>query len=89
MNPRRRTIVAVWILLLVVVAPARLAAQFVLVPMDDEQRNHLKAYGLTYNAIKDGLRAEWFLNYRGGSFLLPDAPDVRRRAGLDHRVSRR
>ncbi len=79
--PRRFSLVAAALLL--ALAPGRLAAQFLLVPMDDEQRNHLKAYGLTYNAIKEGLRAEWFLNYRGGSFLLPDAGDVRRRAGLD------
>src|SRR5688572_23568896 len=81
-TPRLRLLAAAWILVFALM-PARLAAQFLLVPMDDEQRNHLKAYGLTYNAIKDGLRAEWFLNYRGGSFLLPDAADVRRRAGLD------
>src|SRR5688572_19309231 len=78
--PRLRLVAVACVLALI---PGRLAAQFLLVPMDDEQRNHLKAYGLTYNAIKDGLRAEWFLNYRGGSFLLPDATDVRRRAGLD------
>ena len=51
--------------------------------MDDEQRNHLKAYGLTFNALKDGLKAEWLLNYRGGSFLLPDASEIRRRAALE------
>ena len=51
--------------------------------MDDGQTNHLKAYGLTYNAIKAGMQAEWLLNYRGGAFLLPDAPELRRRAGLD------
>ena len=60
-----------------------LRAQHVLVPMDDEQSNHLKAYGLTYAALKAGGRAEWLLNYRGGSFLLPDTPEIRRRAGLD------
>ncbi|HJU64620.1 MAG TPA: hypothetical protein VJ596_03035, partial [Gemmatimonadaceae bacterium] len=59
------------------------AAQHLLVPMDDEQQNHLKAYGLTYNALKDGAKGEWLLNYRGGSFLLPDTPELRRRAGLD------
>jgi hypothetical protein len=58
-------------------------AQHLLVPMDEEQANHLKAYGLVYNALKDGLRGEWFLNYRGGSFLLPDVPELRRRAGLE------
>ena len=58
-------------------------AQHLLVPMDDAQQNHLKAYGLTFNALKTGNKAEWFLNYRGGSFLLPDEADVRRRATLD------
>jgi hypothetical protein len=58
-------------------------AQRMLVPMDDGQTNHLKAYGLTYSAIKAGMQAEWLLNYRGGAFLLPDAPELRRRASLD------
>ena len=58
-------------------------AQHLLVPMDDAQQNHLKAYGLTFNALKAGDRAEWFINYRGGSFLLPDGPELRKRATLD------
>jgi hypothetical protein len=57
-------------------------AQRLLVPMDDAQQDHLKAYGLTYNAIKAGVTAEWLLNYRGGSFLLGDTPEMRRQAGL-------
>ena len=63
--------------------PGVARAQHVLVPMDDEQSNHLKAYGLTYAALLAGGRAEWLLNYRGGAFLLPDTPEIRRRAGLD------
>ena len=62
---------------------ATASGQYLLVPMDDAQQNHLKSYGLTYNAIKAGMKAEWFLNFRGGSFLLPDTPELRRRAGLD------
>lgn len=58
-------------------------AQNLLIPMDDGQRNHLKAYGVTYLALKTGQKAEWLLNYRGGAFLLPDVPDLRRRAALD------
>ena len=58
-------------------------AQSLLLPMDDGQQNHLKAYGLTYAALKAGMKAEWFLNYRGGAFLIPDTPELRRRAGLD------
>ena len=67
----------------VVLLVARVAgAQMLLVPMDDAQRNHLKAYGLVYNALKDGQKAEWLLNYRGGAFFLPDLPELRRRAAL-------
>ena len=43
------------------IAPS-LSAQRLLVPMDDGQTNHLKAYGLTYNAMKTGVQAEWLLN---------------------------
>ncbi len=71
-------------LLALVLMPALpLAAQRLLVPMDDAQTNHLKAYGLTYNAMATGLQAEWLLNYRGGAFLLPDLPAIRRQASLD------
>ncbi|TVP57757.1 MAG: asparagine synthetase B [Gemmatimonadales bacterium] len=59
-----------------------LAAQHLLVPMDRDQANHLRAYGLTYHVIDGGLEAEWLLNYRGGSFLLPDTEGVRREAAL-------
>ena len=47
-------------------------SQSLLVPMDRDQKNHLKAYGLTYWALDQYSGAEWLLNYRGGSFLLPD-----------------
>ncbi len=74
--------VVVVILLAVLVAPTAWAQPQLLVPMDDAQQNHLKAYGLVYNSLRGGLRGEWLLNFRGGSFLLPDAADVRRRAAL-------
>ncbi len=38
--------------------------------MDMNQTNHLKAYGITFNALNKGIKADWLLNYRGGSFLL-------------------
>src|ERR1041385_4784825 len=65
------------------VVASSLHAQHLLIPMDDDQQNHLKAYGLTYNSIKGTQKAEWLLNYRGGSFLLPDLPELRRQAALD------
>ncbi len=70
-----------FVALLAISAPA--VAQHLLIPMDDAQQNHLKAYGLTFAALKTGSKAEWFLNYRGGSFLLIDEPALRRKAALD------
>jgi hypothetical protein len=59
------------------------AAQFLLMPMDDKQQNHLKAYGVTYNALKAGFRGEWLLNFRGGSFLFPATPELEKSAALE------
>ena len=54
-------------------------ANFILLPMDDvSQKNHLKAYGITYWVLSKDYKASWLLNYRGGSFLLPDAPEIRK-----------
>ncbi len=54
-------------------------ASYILIPMDAEgQKNHLKAYGVTYWTLDKQLKVNWLLNYRGGSFLLPDAEDIRR-----------
>jgi hypothetical protein len=54
-------------------------ANFILLPMDDvSQKNHLKAYGITYWCLNKEYKASWLLNYRGGSFLLPDAPEIRK-----------
>ena len=49
---------------------------YLLIPMDDEQKNHLKAYGLAYWALKGELEIHWLLNYRGGSFLIPNSKTV-------------
>ncbi len=62
--------------------PGGASAQQLLVPMDRSQANHLKAYGLTYWVLERGEKAEWLLNYRAGSFLLPDDPQVRSEAAL-------
>jgi len=42
-----------------------------LVPMDDAQADHLKAYGVAFRLLERGGQGEWFLNYRGGAFLVP------------------
>src|SRR6266436_2077587 len=66
---------------LALLAP-RAALAKLLIPMDDHQTDHLKAYGLTYWTLSRGEKCEWLLNYRGGSFLLPDDPETEREANL-------
>ena len=43
--------------------------QKLLIPMDLKQTDHLKAYGIAYWTLEQGVNVEWLLNYRGGSFL--------------------
>ena len=53
-------------------------ASFILIPMDDiSQKNHLKAYGITFFSLQKGNNVKWLLNYRGGSFLLEDVANFR------------
>jgi len=56
----------------------RAMASAILIPMDaDSQKNHLKAYGITYWVLSKQQKVQWLLNYRGGSFLLPDGENIR------------
>jgi len=66
----RRFLLASLVLLTVGIAPA--SANRLLVPMDDTQTDHLKAYGVAYFALAAGAEVDWLLNYRGGSFAFPD-----------------
>jgi hypothetical protein len=66
-------------LFLFILISGSLRASFVLIPMDVEsQKDHLKAYGITYWVLENGQKAEWLLNYRGGSFLIPDSERLRK-----------
>jgi len=47
-----------------------LKADYVLIPMDASQTNHLKAYGIVFNHLTQKGTAKWLLNYKGGSFLV-------------------
>lgn len=47
--------------------------------MDAEsQENHLKAYGITYWVLSKQQKVQWLLNYRGGSFMMPDGEAIRK-----------
>lgn len=51
-------------------------ANKILVPMDETQTNHLKAYGIAYWVLDKDETIQWMLNYKGGSFLLPGLTGV-------------
>ena len=71
----RKKILYIFILLLSITTKA----SFILLPMDETtQQNHLKAYGITFWCLDKNYKASWLLNYRGGSFLLPDAEEIRK-----------
>jgi hypothetical protein len=48
----------------------------VLIPMDNSQTDHLKAYGIAYWALTKNLQVDWLLNYKGGAFLIDFADYV-------------
>lgn len=48
----------------------------ILIPMDNTQKNHLKAYGITFWILQNQVEAKWLLNYRGGSFLVQFASSI-------------
>ena len=53
-----------------------------LIPMDNTQKNHLKAYGIAYWVLQNGISIDWLLNYRGGSFLIEYNPDIKKECDI-------
>jgi hypothetical protein len=66
----------VLLLVLLLFLTKSLGATAILVPMDERQTNHLKAYGLSYWVLNNQVTLEWLLNYRGGSFLFPNVQSI-------------
>ena len=52
-------------------ATPRIFAAYILIPMDETQTNHLKAYGVAYWVLQREVEISWLLNYKGGSYLMP------------------
>jgi hypothetical protein len=71
----RTSIILITILVMAILAPGAMASK-ILIPMDMSQTDHLKAYGVAYWCLKYGTKVEWLLNYRGGSFLTDDLPQI-------------
>lgn len=57
-------------------------ASKVLIPMDESQTNHLKAYGIAFWVLQNNLPIEWLLNYRGGSFLCDGLDDISKECAI-------
>ena len=51
-------------------------AASILIPMDEEQKDHLKSYGIAFWTLKNGEEVDWLLNYRGGSFMMKYTKNV-------------
>ena len=65
------------LILLFFLTAGRLAfANYVFIPMDTKQANHLKAYGIAYWVLKNDIEVDWLLNYRGGSFMCKYQPAI-------------
>jgi len=64
------------ILLAIVTLPISLSAASLLIPMDESQADHLKAYGVVFKALEKGNKAQWLLNYQAGSFVIDYARET-------------
>ena len=63
-------------LLIIFFALSPVLGQYILIPMDLSQTDHLKAYGVAYWSLQRQVNVEWLLNYRGGSFLIQAFPGL-------------
>ena len=60
---------SLFILVIILVTVRQATAAYILIPMDDTQKNHLKAYGIAYWVLTYDVEIYWLLNYRGGSYM--------------------
>lgn len=57
-------------------------AAYILIPMDETQKNHLKAYGIAYWILTNQMEVDWLLNYRGGSFMFKQLPAIEKELNI-------
>lgn len=51
-------------------------ANYLVIPMDEAQKNHLKSYGIAYKALSMEIEVDWLLNYQGGAFALSYSKEI-------------
>src|SRR5664279_5639304 len=71
------------IILIIILTGGAFSQNKIFIYMDLQQTDHLRAYGITFNALKKGLKADWLLNYRGGSFLIDYSEQVANECRVD------
>ncbi len=64
------------ILFVFILCTSLMQAAYILIPMDLDQKNHLKSYGIAYWTLKHDVEVHWLLNYRGGSFMMKYAKEI-------------
>lgn len=77
------------LIILVITLAHTASANYILIPMDEVQKNHLKAYGIAYYALEREVEVTWLLNYRGGAFMMKYADALERQCrlrGVSHEV---
>lgn len=70
------------IILFILIVSVNTFAQYVLIPMDLSQKDHLKAYGVAFWTLTYNINVEWLLNYRGGSFLIKNSEFIQQECQL-------
>ncbi|MBN1754814.1 asparagine synthetase B [bacterium] len=78
---KKLTIAIIVVIIIIGIACSALADRL-LIFMDLEQTDHLNAYGAAYWVLEKGHNVEWLLNYRGGSFLTMNSPEIERELRL-------
>lgn len=77
------------LIILVITLAHTASANYIVIPMDEVQKNHLKAYGIAYYALEREVEVTWLLNYRGGAFMMKYADALERQCrlrGVSHEV---
>lgn len=75
-----KKIATILCIIIATVIPSR--ASYLLIPMDEVQKNHLKSYGIAYWILSESGEVSWLLNYRGGTFMTQYSSAIERECKL-------
>jgi len=64
-------------LIIIIILLSFISANKILIPMDLNQTDHLKAYGIVFWNLQKDREVDWLLNYRGGSFMMDSYESIK------------